>query len=181
VTPFEGYIYELAPTSRISVRHSEWSYPPRGHVASRCTHTHTHLFHLLLSYVSYTGEAGISGADSAFAEERWIEVDVTDSIDIRARKEHRSFFKNFLQSLGLIICSIPETRCLVKSSCTFSRSRTIFRACDIVVLDGLLASSLNPCPMSLPRCLPLALRIVSQKSSEISLHLLAAQELQSYG
>jgi hypothetical protein len=109
------------------------------------THTHTHLFHLLLSYVSYTGEAGISGADSAFAEERWIEVDVTDSIDIRARKEHRSFFKNFLQSLGLIICSIPETRCLSKSSCTFSRSRPIFRACDIVVLDSLLASSLNPC------------------------------------
>jgi hypothetical protein len=74
VTPFEGYIYNLAPTGRISVRHSEWSYPPRGHVASRCTHT----FHLLLSYVSYTGEAGISSADSAFAEERWIEVDLTD-------------------------------------------------------------------------------------------------------
>jgi hypothetical protein len=110
------------------------------------THTHTHT-PFIYSYHMYLkpGKQGSRALTALLPRRDELKRMSQTSIDIRARKEHRSLLKNFLQSLGLIICSIPETRCLSKSSCTFSRSRPIFRACDIVVLDSLLASSLNPC------------------------------------
>jgi hypothetical protein len=79
VIPFEGYIYHLASTDRISVRHSEWSSSSqRPRCFSMHTHTHILLFYSYHMYLKSERERErerdrVSEADSAFTEERWMD------------------------------------------------------------------------------------------------------------
>jgi hypothetical protein len=73
VIPFNGYFCYLAPTDRISVRHSEWSSSAqRPCCFSMHTHTHTHIL-LFYSYHMYLKSERerdrVSEANSAFTEE----------------------------------------------------------------------------------------------------------------
>jgi hypothetical protein len=71
VTPFKGYFCYLAPTDRISVRHSEWSSSAqRPCCFSMHTHTHTYFsFTLIICILNRRERDRVSEANSAFTEE----------------------------------------------------------------------------------------------------------------